>query len=607
MNAKWLWVLSMLLWGGVLFAADTTYYVSSTGSDLNDGSAIDDAHAFATITKAMDGHASDTSGDTVTIKIKDGDTLAGDNHLDFDSDVVHTPYAFVIEPVTAGQTYTVQPLVGADTGWIRINAEPCSVTIRGMCMSETDAGTCNYTVRYISGDGTDLILEDCDLVSDTGQTWGWGLTYSGVATTGSITLTRTRLAAKHGAIKLEGATDIVVQEDSILESLTATTGVIYVAYSAAVDIDTFTIDDSNLIGGASGTGLYFYDNAQIDIDEFSLTDSTITVGSTGLIAEYVAGNTIGHAVIRDNTWTLSNADATNGILMYAGFRDLEFRNNTMTFPATGAVTTGGFGTLDYAAAGRIKTDTGINSLIIANNSFTGGSAATTCHGLSFWISGAEVYGNTIETKTHGLVVGGNYCRVHHNIVKTVAGSSLCEWGDYNSIYNNTVVALAGNAYLSGVTSGTGTDADVWPYSRHSAVFNNIFYAAASYAFWDYEGEAGADDHGRGDLGGDEMSHYMDYNCYYNATTADTVKLGTTPVSCTTIAELVAAWSTADNGGVWNTMYAGINDVHSVIINPRFKDISGGDYRVHYSKLLYSGLPDASGNPGYIGAIGPVRR
>ena len=219
--------------------------------------------------------------------------------------------------------------------------------------------------------------------------------------------------------------------------------------------------------------------------------------------------------------------------------------------------------------------------LIDNNIYSGtGGISSTCYG-------TKIIGNMVNGNSHAIAIYGNNSTIVNNVVK--AGLGLTEFSDYNYIANNTIYCT-GNAYISGGPSGSGTDYDGWQYSRGSIVINNIFMTTtgASYAFWDYDGNLGADNHDRGDLtAGDSvtypyddfpMSHFMDYNCYY-CEGGNCFKIG--PVGAPTVANTPAtiqtAWQTANNGATWNKLYGAINDLNSIVTDPGFVNTGGTNY------------------------------
>jgi hypothetical protein len=212
--------------------------------------------------------------------------------------------------------------------------------------------------------------------------------------------------------------------------------------------------------------------------------------------------------------------------------------------------------------------------------------------------GSRFVGNKITGTSHVLALYGNNSTVVNNVIS--GALCLMEWSDYNYIANNTVYAT-GNAYLSGVPSQEGAgEADGWQYSRGSVVVNNIFMTtgAGNFAFWDYEGNAGNDDHARGALTAgdavtypydDYMSHLMDYNCYYNSA-GNAFKIGpvASPTTANTVAAIQTAWTTAGaDSTTWNKLHGAHNDLHSVVTNPRFINAAAGDFRLKTDSPLWN--------------------
>jgi hypothetical protein len=201
--------------------------------------------------------------------------------------------------------------------------------------------------------------------------------------------------------------------------------------------------------------------------------------------------------------------------------------------------------------------------------------------------------------SHGFVFYGSNHYIHNNV--SIGNLPLFEVGGSNHIHNNTCVASGSTAYLTGLPTGNAQfDASLFPVA--SDVTNNIFVtsSAANYGMWDYDGQGGTTSLARGDNGDDFMTHYIDYNCYWNTADATKItKMGAAGVESDTIEELIAVWATGKTGDLpWNDLCFEINDQHSLMEDP----LLDGNYVPQNPNVKTGGKPDINGNPTSMGAI-----
>jgi hypothetical protein len=264
------------------------------------------------------------------------------------------------------------------------------------------------------------------------------------------------------------------------------------------------------------------------------------------------------------------------------------------------------GAIDAYSAGVVigedsvtEVDEGIGRISILNSTIS--SATGSSIYLYYGSGNGDIGYNHLSAgpTAHGFALIGNNHHVYHNI--STGNLALYEaFGGRNHIHNNTIIS-SGTAFLTGLPGqGVGALADcLWPTG--SNVHDNIFVTTSGshYAMYDYEPDASGTNP-RGTNGNDYITHYINYNCYWN--TADPTKIvhigydeGNT---YDTIEEVKIAWQTGGAGGIaWNTMYAEQCDQNSIIADPQFVDSANGDY----SLKLNSPCIGSASNKGDMGA------
>lgn len=536
-------IISFLLLCSVCFGADSNVYVCTTSGASggiaytnagSDGGAGTETNPFATIGKALETHGSDTPGtDTITIWVKAGDTLADARILVDDGGTGQNGYDFVIRSSIAGTKWTQVTSAGvSSTWWIKIFG-PTSGSIQFIDMSITRTGALTADITYTTDDGMDFIFTDCVMINTSATGEGiLGVTDAGSAAR-NITLNNTSMTYVDTAIHLNGA-DVVIIENGC------------------------TITNTGAVQAVQLHGI---------VDEFYVDASTITSDVNTAIKTDVSGALL----TSNNIFVVRNGSTISGLVgiqIEQLVKRLILTDSTFLAPLNIA---GAAIKLGDAVEGNV---TGANSgnalgqINIRNNTIT--ATYTRALHLQFGCNGASILNNRISGDDHSLHIMSDGCEIAYNI--STGDLPMFIMGNYNNVHNNTV-RDDGNACLLTLPLGAGFND--FKYPTGNTIINNIFVTtgASKFAYTDKDGNGGDDNQDRGEQN-DEMSDYVDYNCYYNAGGGDAFSIGEFGDEQTgnTIALMQAAWQTATSGGTaWNVINQNVNDQHSIIADPLFKN------------------------------------
>ncbi len=563
---------------GVAYGDTHTYFVSQSGNNANDGSAADDAHAWKTLSYAIDNHGG-WSGDIVELKIVND--LTTPDYMFFDNYLTkHNNINFVIEP-SDGLTKRTTTAGGDGYFGTYIGIWGCtsgSITIRNVNFTTAAASWPDMFIRIIDNKGMNVTIEDSN-ITYTGTLSCYGIDVGSDSGTAArnITLSNVMMSVVNYGIRTRHSHAITLTNTSI--TTTSDNGVpVYIDGNIA----SLDISGGTLTAGAKGG------------DAITQTAGTYTIGYCRLSNDYITAG-------RKGVYLL---DGVGQFYM----RDCNITSSdTNLFPAVclgeeidGYVGTG-FGQIEISDCNILSANYG--ALWLYNGA-----------------DGAVITRNKTKGYTHSLMLASSYNQFSFNVCRGYL--PLFVVGDYQVVNNNTVYQSAegsATAFLVGLPAAM-VSYNYAPFPHNNKIYNNIFVgnSTVGYAYWDYDGQGGNDHSKRGEQKEwtstcvpsrrngetDLMNDYMNYNCYWNmsATGRDNNKIckigsyGGTAADCNSIAAMRAIWAT------WNTQYGSINDNHSIVADPLFADAANDDLRLlPSSPCLYAGMPTIDGGRSSMGA------
>jgi len=620
-------MMLILMFAAECFGANSTMYVcTNAGGDyLADGNDSTGngtlATPYARISKAMANHTS-SSGETVTILVKGGDTLATD-YLDFDNgSSKHNGINFIIESYDGTTKYTAQASNDSYLLLFRSNVTSGSVTIRDMIFSNSVAWFESFA--FGANGGMNLTVEDSNITSSANV----GLCFYFAPNTTAdparnLTISNSTLLAGSSGIYCEGAAgDMTISNSTLTSTNTAGKTIWFVAGR----VKSLTITDSSIIADKTTGGFGIMQQ-----DSTSACNS-IRIRNTK-IDGYTGVTLMNHIQLCE--FDKCDIDGVGGPAFIFDFDDPDIKNVKITNNTLDSVSSTAF----YSYADNVE---------LKNNVMHGGS--------------------------HTCTLSSNYCHVYDNI--SVGGGALYDFGNYNKVHNNTFI---GSASGNSSTVITGNAVGVGPCAKGGQFYNNIVVCRNSgQAFDDYDEYCGLDSAGRnreitltetvanttwnatgtimngkgstwatagakrvsvGDIVrvkagtnvitgdyyvksislatritlqygigaspssvtysiivNDAIDCYVNYNCYYQTGSGYLARLTADATMCNTIAAMRSAW----NG--WNIPYGTVNDSNSISANPKFVDMDAEDFNL----MADSPCINAADNGGAMGAKpGPV--
>lgn len=497
----------------IKYVSNSTYGGRPLGNDANDGSI---GSPWLTIQKGVDAAP---SGDTV--KINQGtynETLHNYLNLDRAGGV-----ALTFEPWGVGDVVTLDT---SSTGYA-IRSAVFGIYI----FKEIDIKTASATWMITCDSNTDydLTFDHCDI-----DTLG--------STTHYLFYSNTHTSAPEGSIVFKNGCTFTNNSDS---------GQVFYVY----DCKTFQILDSTITRtNVSGTGSLFLLNGKIGL--FDVQRNTIFIPDMRGINCY----NIGPGEYVERLRFKDNMITGGSLIVYMEDQDIgliEIDGNTITSSydgtkffigrPSGAIT-------NYLRAAKISSN---------KITFTGASGFCMLLGTNCY--GAQVYNNDFKstlTGDYGVVIRGKYNSIHNNRIES-GNPIYIGGGQYNTIWNNTAIAISGRAFawnkeLTDLTAAIRND-----------IFNNIFDGSAGGDFAVYDATST----------GDHWDNRFDHNVLITGST-DLARLDGTNYN--TIAAMQSKWAS------WSDFWPE-NDKNS---------FTG---RV----IRQMGRPGVFGDRPHVGAVGPV--
>ncbi|MDO8336414.1 MAG: hypothetical protein Q7T74_06575, partial [Candidatus Saccharibacteria bacterium] len=430
------------------------------------------AAPWATIEKAIDTQTVD-AGETCTVIVKDGDTLAADKLRFDDSGSKHNDKNFVICSQNGGAwTFTYDGGYGTDYGAIEVDGcTSGSLSVDEMILAFSTAS--RKAVTFAADKGMNLTLTNCSITQTGSANKLLQIASDSGSSARNITLANCTLSSTNITVSIVKAGVITISDSTITSS----------AFSA-----------NFLISGAV---------AMLDIYN---TNITSTAGNASIALSIANTASITRCKMRNCSF--SSGDIAVKII--DEISDLLISGCTITGGSVDNDSVALYLGEETAAA----VNTGFGRCEIINNTITSGKGSAVR--LYFGCNNVDFGFNTTNTggTPHSFVMYGTNNSIHHNLLRGNLALFEATSGK-NHIFNNTIYSF-GSAFVTGLPGGGEGSYSSWLYPTGSDIYNNIFVSttATTYAFDDYE--AGKDGRGihRGTNGDDYMTHYMDYNCYY---------------------------------------------------------------------------------------------
>ena len=441
--------------------ADTTYYVNDSddttdpswgaGSDSNSG--LTKLLPFATLTKVIDGHASNTPGDTVTATCRKGSTIAAHN-LKFDNgSSKHNGYNFVITGED-GEDFTTTSNSSAQYIAVRPGTSLPSLKVTGMILP-ANVSAAVFAGIAAGGSCIDLTLTRCQMA---GTTLGSSFVF----------------LDGHPATAGDSNISLIDCEVSIKGSVDG-----FVVSTSTADAGQRQANDILISGGSyysptAGAGI-----SGIEITgtfrDLTIKDTSISVASGGATGVLFDTEAVGRNV------TISNLTASGGT------RGVAIRDSMQYVLVENSDLHGSINGLEIGQLSPTSVKRGIGQISVKKNTLTGDSASG--YRIGFGADSSEVEGNTIDGGSHVCLINSDKHHVFNNIIKSSTSGSpgITNFGINNHIHNNTVKLLSGTALLT----GNGASAGEIPYGHDNMIYNNILVSlhADGTGILDYEGHA----------------------------------------------------------------------------------------------------------------------
>lgn len=447
---------------------------------------------------------------------------------------------------------------------------------------------------YPEDDHTYLLLDRAGGVTLTFEPWGasdvvtLAPTHTGIGiymtVAGTYTFNEIDLKTSLPAILIQSATNVdynVTFDNCDFDTLDSTTHYLFYGHIHAAPEGSIVFRNGCTFTTNSSAGRVFY---VIDCKTFQIIDSTITrtnVSGTGKL--FSLEGTIGTFDVQRNTINTDNMTHVDCANMGAGdyVESLKFNDNAITggsmivfiedhdirlLEIDGNTITSSYDNTKFSigrSSGAITNY--IYAAKISNNKMTNTGSQGSCMLIGTNCFGAQIYNNDVEstfTGNFGIVIKGNHNNIFNNRIKS-GHPIYIGGGQYNTVWNNTAIAISGRAFHWNLEL---TDLTI---AKFNDIFNNIFDASAggAYAVEDKT------------TTGNHWDNRFDYNVLI-AGSIDLARLDGADYN--TIAAMQAKWA------AWSSFWPG-NDQNSF------------EGRV----IRQMGRPGVFGDRPHVGAVPPV--
>ncbi|MDD5721471.1 MAG: right-handed parallel beta-helix repeat-containing protein [Candidatus Pacebacteria bacterium] len=443
-------------------ASATTYYISATGSDSNNGTSISTTWAH----HPWDGSATGLSASTVLVS---GDEILFNRGDSFSNVYITADEGGVTTPIVTGAYGTGnKPILNAitDTNIHAVLSNGKSnVTFQDLDLRGGDTNGALVFMGSMSGG----IVQRCDITNDLGT--GIYITTGGV--TGTQILNNTIVTSAVGAKGVyvnTGASTVVRGNTMTNSNVTKTNAGLVGIFITGVSSNS-TIDQ-NIIGSTASNGF----NYGITVDTATTLNITSnSIVTNGTVSQGISVTTNSHT-ITGNTITNTNSDKTSAALI--GIYLNGSSNSNVSTNIIGTSTTNSF---QY---GVFLNNANSNSIFGNNISYTWNLLEyPTMSGSGIFIAGSSATNNIYRNNllegqiSDGVTSGNGGNNYYYNLVRNAHVNGLNFTGqstiNTSTFYNNTVI------HNPSAPGGYGHGMDTQTSGKKVIFKNNLVYTEAS--------------------------------------------------------------------------------------------------------------------------------